>query len=252
MDQIDARHSEVPAAPHSITPQRWPDCVGATVHPSFSASRKARSISFFGCLDRVMLTRYNSAGRMSSKTVRRRGVSVTGISLSGRCRTTSLSFFGVTKRTGRMADKPRRLQPHKIHHLPPFECREPAQALSGPALETPVSAASRQSNNSSEARSPRCPASRLPESRHVRNAGVSAVSFAQLRRCRRRTVARPRHRPRSAAGDPPLETLPATGAAASVRRTVGAWQAARSGAAGGRGKNHSPAGFDEPESNRDS
>ncbi|MCY4461107.1 MAG: hypothetical protein OXC26_12055 [Albidovulum sp.] len=60
VDQIDVRHSELPAIPHRMTPRRSPDCVGATVHPAVSASCKALSTFFFGCLDQVMLTRYNS------------------------------------------------------------------------------------------------------------------------------------------------------------------------------------------------
>ena len=49
-----------------MTPQRWPDRVGVTVHPPLSASRNAPSTSFFGCLERVMLTRYNTLWFASS------------------------------------------------------------------------------------------------------------------------------------------------------------------------------------------
>ena len=52
-----------------MTPQRCPDRVGVTVHPVPSASRNTPSTSFFGCLERAMLTRYNNTGRTSSTVV---------------------------------------------------------------------------------------------------------------------------------------------------------------------------------------
>lgn len=109
---MDVRHLEAPTAPHCITPQRWPDRVGATVHPLFSAYRKALSISFFGCLDRAMLTRYNRSGQMSSAIVRRCGVTVANIDCPAGA-TRVLSCFrerrGMAgkRQTGRIACKPR-------------------------------------------------------------------------------------------------------------------------------------------------
>ena len=60
VDQTETRHSVASPSPHRMTPHRCPDRVGVTSHPALSASRKAPSTSFFGCLVRAMLTRYNT------------------------------------------------------------------------------------------------------------------------------------------------------------------------------------------------
>ena len=64
VDQIDIWHPERLLSPHRITPQRCPDAVAVTVQPAASASRRASSISFFGCLALAVLTRYNKRPRV--------------------------------------------------------------------------------------------------------------------------------------------------------------------------------------------
>ena len=62
---MDTWHPDRLASPHRITPQRCPEQVEMTFQPAFSASCNTLSTSFFGCLDRSMLTRYNTPALFS-------------------------------------------------------------------------------------------------------------------------------------------------------------------------------------------